>query len=316
MNKISIENTNIDFVCAGFPKGRTTWLYEKLLELPDFSMPLQKEIHFFDRSNKYSSSRHLEETFLKNRIVKQKKWILKQTAHTIFKVIKLDFSSAKFFNKWYFSNYDNNWYLSLFSNRKGITGDISRLSWMKDEVSDLKMSKVLPSDIKLIFVMRNPIDRAWSHFRMIMRKRKKLNLSDYSNKEIKEFLDSEGQLGRTNYNVAIERYQKFFPNNSIYITFYDELESNPIGFLENMVSFLKGNPNNVVEFCKIEKRVKQSIKAEIPIELNEFLENQYYELILDLSSKYGGYCTKWLSMIDSSIKTPAKEELKPYFILK
>jgi len=316
MNETNYKSTGIDFVCVGFPKGGTTWLYERLSELPDFSMPLQKEIHFFDRSKKYPSSRHLEESLLRNRFITQKKWILKQISHTFLKVIKLDFKSTLFFIKWYFSDYDNKWYLSLFNLGKGISGDITPTYCLLDDGDVERMSEVLPEDIKLIFILRNPIERAWSHFRMVMRKRGKLKLEEYNFEEIKSFLVSDGQVMRTDYNNTIDRYKKYFPNNHLYISFYDFLNENPSQFLENIVEFLGGNPTNVNIYCSIDKKVKKSIKASIPIEIESLLHKQYYQLILELSTKFGGYCTQWLSEIDDRIDKPSKEKLMPYLILK
>ena len=39
-----------DFLCIGAPRSGTTWLYEKLSVHPDFSLPKQKEIRFFNSS--------------------------------------------------------------------------------------------------------------------------------------------------------------------------------------------------------------------------------------------------------------------------
>ena len=178
---------NIDFVCPGFPKGGTTWLYERLSELPEFSMTPQKEIHWFDRSSKYQSSKNLENTIFKNRVKDRlkTKWLIKAISHTAMKFLRFDIQGVKFYRKWYFSNFNNEWYLSLFNYGSGITGDITPTYCLLDDTDVEEMSSVLPKGIKLIFVLRNPVDRAWSHFRMSMRKRNKLKLDNYTEDEIR-----------------------------------------------------------------------------------------------------------------------------------
>ena len=36
-------------------KAATSWLYERLNELPDFSMPYIKELHFFYRGGRFEN---------------------------------------------------------------------------------------------------------------------------------------------------------------------------------------------------------------------------------------------------------------------
>lgn len=306
-------NKGPNFIVPGFPKAGTTWLFEKLSELPDFSMPLQKELHYFDRSQKYASSNYLNVTNLKKRLFNIP-WFAKSLGHTLMKVVKLDFKSFKFYINWYFKNYDDKWYLSLF-NKEGLSGDITPTYCLLDETDILEMSKILRNDLKLIFILRNPVDRAWSHFRMQMKNDKKYDVNFYKSEDIINFLKSKPQVDRTSYLECIERYQKCFPNNSIYITFYDFLNESPVEFLENIVEYLGGNRSNVRSHCKVKKKVHKSLEMEIPIEIKEYLEDYYYPLTNELSLKFGGYCTNWLTNLSTTVDPKCKVVIKKYFII-
>lgn len=57
------------FIGIGTQKGGTTWLYHQLRQHPDIWMPLNKELHYFDRNVKYPSPSHLTVERLSDRII-------------------------------------------------------------------------------------------------------------------------------------------------------------------------------------------------------------------------------------------------------
>lgn len=58
----------IDFIGIGAQKAGTTWLHARLMELSEFSLPCVKELHYFDKSEKYSSSNKLTLSTLSERL--------------------------------------------------------------------------------------------------------------------------------------------------------------------------------------------------------------------------------------------------------
>ena len=58
----------IRFIDTGFQRSRTTWLYNQSKSFDEIYMPPKKEIHYFDRSEKYLTNSELSFTTLKQRI--------------------------------------------------------------------------------------------------------------------------------------------------------------------------------------------------------------------------------------------------------
>ena len=58
---MSYSKRTISFIGIGAQKAGTTWLYDRLSELPAFDLPPKKEIHFFDASKSYPSPSFLAE---------------------------------------------------------------------------------------------------------------------------------------------------------------------------------------------------------------------------------------------------------------
>jgi hypothetical protein len=184
-----------DFIVSGFPKSGTTWLYERLTELPDFDMPLNKEIMFFDRKFKNARSK-FHEAYLFKRMLDYR-WCKATINHLLKELVKRDKKSIKFWIHWYLKNYNASWYLDLFKNSSGISGDISPSYCVLNEADVQKMSKIV-ADSKIILILRDPIDRSWSHFRMYARRKNK-DVSSFTINEIKDFLTTGGQILRSDY---------------------------------------------------------------------------------------------------------------------
>ena len=76
----------------------------------------------------------------------------------------------KFSEQWYCSNFSTNlsrYYFYKKMNQKLLTGEASPTYFFYPTVPS-RMKKILP-DIKLIVILRNPIDRAYSHYHHIIR---------------------------------------------------------------------------------------------------------------------------------------------------
>jgi len=133
----------------------------------------------------------------------------------------------------YFSfNYDNgwDWYLSHYHNQPQdikCVGDISP-SYFSHDQAPQRIAKMLPG-AKLIIILRNPVDRAYSHYCMDLRLGK---ASDDIESEIFQFIE-DGL-----YFKHISRYLSFIPRSRLCVVLFDDLKKNPATFLKNLYESL------------------------------------------------------------------------------
>ena len=286
------ENKKIDFFCIGAQKAGTSWLYNRLRELPDFSLPPIKEIHYFDRSSSYPSPNHLKTASLSNRLTNFK-WLSKSLGKISLTLVKGQFKDARWLIKWFFSNYSDDWYYSLFDYFDGLSGDITPGYSILTE-DDVQRIYELTPDSKIIFILRNPIDRAWSHykFRMQMLGISKSELLKERN--IIKFMESDRQEMRSDYLGIIDRYHKFFPEDQILICFYDEIKNDPLSFLTRIVSFIGGDGSNIIKSCDLQSQDNASSPLAMPENIKTYLKAKYTSMIQELADKYGNSCSHWL----------------------
>lgn len=281
---------SIDFVGIGAQKAGTTWLYERLKELPDFAMPPIKELHYFDRDPAYLSPNRLNEASLLKRLT-HPSWIKSSTRKTL-RAFNTSYQDFRWLKRYYFSNYTDQWYQSLFEGLNGISGDITPAYSMLS-IDDIEKMHALLPDVKLVFLLRNPIDRAWSQYRFISRHFERLQIDPNDPKNMEDFIGSDRQELRSNYRQTIERYLTYFRGDQLLLGFYDAIEEQPRVLLEDVVSFLGGTSRGVGQHCKYTSTTHVSESLTMPRKIQEILREKYYDQLKELSITYGGYCEVW-----------------------
>lgn len=285
--------TNIDFFGIGAQKAGTTWLFYNLKKIPQFDLLPIKELHYFDRSIKYVSPNLLTESKPLNRFRNKKyRSLILKTLVNDAKPFQL--KNWLFYFRFCFKKTSDLWYLSLFQNRQGITGEISP-SYSMLNIEDIqKMHNVSPS-AKIIFILRNPIERAWSHYRFQC----KNDLDFYKmndNQKIVEFINSKEQTQRSDYMNTIKNFSQVFQKNQILLCFYDAIKDNPRLLLSEICTFI--NPSISFDLSKTEtkKIVHKSREIKMPNDVKELLKTKYHHHIKELSNSFGGYCDNWFNV--------------------
>lgn len=172
------------FIVPGFAKCGTTWLFDRLAELPDFEMTPHKEIHFFNRNKKYGNS--LSSGKKSNYFIIRKN-LLK----------KFGFEGVSFFKKYLkFTSSNDKLYTSLFRDFNKITGDITPIYCTLGKDGVQEMSNLL-GDVKIIFVLRDPIERDWSQFRFNNLIEDK-SLNDFNSEQIISFFKKPLNISKGN----------------------------------------------------------------------------------------------------------------------
>ena len=133
-----------DFLVIGAQRAGTTWLHRVLQQHPNLWLPPVKELHYFD---KLDTKRTILDANERRRV-------------GFRGLITID---PWFFRYWLIRRSDA-WYEALFhqAQRKGLlTGEITPAYATVDE-DVLRRIKRTNNEIKLVFIMRDPVERAWS----------------------------------------------------------------------------------------------------------------------------------------------------------
>ena len=205
------------FLGIGAQKSATTWLYRCLKRHPEVYLPPSKEIHYFDGSDFWKRSKRKFRNIVRRRDYKSLWWLFK-----------------------YACVYPKNdaWYRSLFpgSGYKAV-GDITpAYSALGDE--QVQRVKSLMPNARIIFVMRNPVDRVWSAVRWQFGTVQRRPLETLTVEEILEYVDWEPTVRRTSYLDTMEIWEKYYPRDQILYKYYDDIRENPERIIKSVCDFL------------------------------------------------------------------------------
>jgi hypothetical protein len=107
-----------------------------------------------------------------------------------------------------------------------------------------RIASLLP-DVKLIYLMRHPIDRAYSHFVYNVlhlepeRRWRGKNPRQPSDLTFEAYIEEESMcLDSSNYMMQIEQYLEHFPKEQFLFLFLEDLEKDPRSVLQKVLEFL------------------------------------------------------------------------------
>ena len=177
-----------------------------------------------------------------------------------------NFFSAKEVNSLFYKSQiidDINEYHKLFSqNKKQIIGEASVSYLFFDEVPN-RIYKYNPK-AKIIILLRNPIERALSHYLMDFR----LGFCSENFEDIiaqpeifPQYYQQYLELG--NYFLQLKRYLNVFNENQLSIVFYDDLKSDSQKVMKHIFSFLE------IEFQDLDYSIQNSFLSPSNIFVSE-----------------------------------------------
>ena len=204
-----------DFLCVGAHKAGTTWLYQQLDSHPDFWMPPVKELHYFDQLSRVQRA-----AYPRCRDERDRRFVERLKSLSAEPGIDLENYGRLFESK-----------ASLFS------GDISpNYSTLSDEV--IRQVVGYFSNLKVLFLARDPVERFWSHLSMEVHYRQIEPFDATDIDEVNRNLSRRGMLLRSYPSVVVARWKRYVDSEQFRVYFFDDLQNNPAELRRTILRFL------------------------------------------------------------------------------
>jgi hypothetical protein len=133
------------------------------------------------------------------------------------------------------------WYKRQFEDSDKVNGDITPAYAILPPDTIKEVHDNFPH-LKLFYIMRNPIDRAWSHAMMEVR-RAKMDPNEVSDQWLIDHFNSEGSLKRGDYLTCIKNWLDKYPAEQLLVLRYDDISKSPIEFLRTVCKFVGLDPS-------------------------------------------------------------------------
>jgi len=291
-----------DFLCIGAQKAGTSWLYHNLRHHPEIWLPPLKELHYFDTKWPSDTSRSSQWNKLWSQYARH---LLNRAKNPR---LALD-STNRWLIRYLFQPRNDHWYGSLFpSDPNLVVGEITPKYAILDKDVVAHIASLMPR-AKIIYLLRNPIERSWSAAAMHLENRCATHIDRASDDEIRQALNWIQPISRADYLKHIDLWSLHFGRENLFIGFFDELAEDPAALLRRVFDFLSVESSvDHVPACVREAINAQSYEM-VPERHLRYLAEFHLEQIRSIHDGLANENTKrWL---DLAIRSVSPECLSP-----
>ena len=216
-----------DFLCIGAQKAGTTWLHENLSAHPGIWLPPVKELHYFDQL--YVDTPGHQQAADERRREKAKQVLARAGADGSVESRVAELIAT--------GTVSDDWYGSLFAFAPPASscGEITGAYALLPSEGVDHIVRLMPA-VKILFLIRDPIDRAWAHVQMLYRRG-----SPHAQRQFKPLATLEIDprvLARSTYSATLRTYRARIDERSIWIGDFDRVVTDPGGLLRSVCAFL------------------------------------------------------------------------------
>lgn len=242
------------FLCIGAQKAGTTWLHEQIRTHPEIWMPPIKELQYFS---------HL---FVPQHRKWTKQHIRRGASRELRKAVS-DVGNINFSHVQYLTEivtrdlFTESWYRSIYDRPAAynrMSGDITpEYSTIPEQ--GIRYVRALLGQVKIIYLIRDPADRALSQMRMnVSRHHSSGKLSSEKWLNISEDWNI---MNRGDYASYIKRWKAHFAPEDILFMPYGRIKSDPLGVLREVETFLGLSAH---DYPRLNDKIHVSKKVDIP----------------------------------------------------
>ncbi len=225
---------------VGAMKAGTTWIFDALQRHPDIHFCREKEIHYF-------FARHVNPNILSDRArMRRAQGYLSFNPEVSSRPILQ--KRVRWVANWLASPLDDAWFNALFMHREQArwVGEFSNLSALLP-VEAWADIHARTAKLRVIYTLREPIDRLWSHVRFHQKMQNRTEqLGAWSLDELEDHIRTGGDyLQHNNYTAAITRMQAALPPECLRVDVFDRIATAPRAFIADVELFLDVAPHDL-----------------------------------------------------------------------
>lgn len=186
------------------------------------------------------------------------------------------------------------WYHSLFAGpglEGKICGDVTP-AYAILPIEKIRECHAVFPDLKLIYLLRNPIDRAWSSAKMAL-VRAEMEISEASDQWFIDHFKSRGSLLRGDYETCLRNWLECYPREQMLVCFFEDILAETEALLKKCFRHLGVHEDLYDWSADLKEPVRRGIQADIPPNLRSVLEEIYKPKIESLEEYLGVNLAAW-----------------------
>lgn len=196
--------------------------------------------------------------------------------------------------------FEKNFYKSLslyyapkFKGGSGkVKGEITP-SYGKMPLERIRFIRKLMPEVKMILIIRNPIDRIWAATRRAFAKIPGKRLEDATEDEVLQSFQYAPRKENTDFLKILDNWQSVFPKEQLFVGFFDQITTEPQALLRNVFSFLEISVDVDWTTFPYGQVINKNPENPIPEKYRKILEQTYARDIEELYARFGEPVQSW-----------------------
>lgn len=269
-----------DFLVVGPQRTGTTWVYENLKSLPEVFFSFPKELYYFSRVQETASkhSLHWDNFDLKNYLGNPKVLARELVKIAYFDFIRTpgnDASSLDWYTKFFSDDLMNRAIAGLTDRQnEGLEYDSLQLGEATASYAALEPSMIadittINPDLRVVLMVRDPVERAWSHAKKDLLRD---NLSEAEDQDFYEFFESEYQIRCGKYSENIANWSQALKPGNLYLGNYSQIKQAPERVAQEIAQHICEGEVNENLLPNVARPVNPTPKDNIPERYRRHLE--------------------------------------------
>ena len=261
-----------DFLVIGAQRAGTTWIHRVLRQHPALWLPPVKELKYFSN------------------LSRKRTWLDANERR------RVKLKNLEAFDLWHLRYLlgvrSDAWYARLFheAQQRGlIAGEVAPSYAVLDHDTFHRIHQ-MNDQIRLIFVMRDPVERCWSTATNAYRKGR---FSELNLEQSLAWAKSKKVTARSSYLRTIERVSAVFPRHQLFCGFFDDLRDHPEQFVAELLKFLEVRPDDVGKIVLPEAVNTTGGSRQMPMEFAREMAKHYLPVVRKLSRHFDGAPRQW-----------------------
>ncbi len=258
-----------DFLLIGPQRTGTTWLSRYLVQHPEIFIPAEKELYYFNYLAKGAGK-----LFHSTRL----SWYMSKFQPSMMDFLRLNAMNLKMMGR--LPKESLQWFQY---NKAEIFGEATASYAAMGEPLIEDVLRLNPN-IKIIMLVRDPIERAWSHAKKDLLKANNKHMKDVPFSTFEDFYQRDYQIRCGQYREMIQLWKKHVSQERFLIKKFSDVTQHPKPLFNDVCQFLGIQPMAEV-LMKQQKVVNPTANVKLPAEHRALLSALFADEIAYLQGK-------------------------------
>jgi len=287
------------YLGIGAQKAGTSWLSHNLRQHPGiWNLPV-KEFHFFDEPAVPVAFRGMRPKIANPRWLKL---VVREMPLTI--VDPRRWPNARWLLRFATAPRTDETYRALMAGPPArIGGDVTP-AYARLEVADVARIRRVVPDVRVFYLLRDPIARAWSQASMYFRKHGTPDIMSVPREVLLQFFRRDSVRRNGDYLRTLDIWERHFAPDQIHVDFLERIVQNPGHVLEDVLRFIGVTGDARVPAVDLAQPRNAGHTPPLPPDIARVLAEQFHESVRMCHRRFNNaFTAAWVDRCERARRT-------------